>query len=194
MLRGIDSPYSQEPRTREPRPAMATPSLLSLLRGIIARVRGLLPERTMVSLRASGGWGGRYNRFLSSSSFFFLSFRTGDVLVTSGTCSWDVPRGGPHLGSKGLGGGLDGLGRGLGGLGGGLSASLLHCFSASVLHCFIASLLHCFIASLLHCFIAPLLHFFNASSLHCFIASLLDLGSRSWIWILDLDPGSGFWI
>ena len=39
-------------------------------------MRGLLPEGTMVSLRASGGWGGRYNWFLSF--FFFLSFRTGD--------------------------------------------------------------------------------------------------------------------
>ena len=72
------------------------------------RVRGLLPERTMVSLRASGGWGGRYNWFL----LLLSSFRTGDVLVTSGTCSWDVPRGGPHLGSKGLGGGLPGSGSG----------------------------------------------------------------------------------
>ena len=80
-------------------------------------VRGLLPERTMVSLRASGGWGGRYNWFLSSS--FFLLLLSGQVMVwvTSGICSWDVPRGGPHLGSKGLGGGLGGLGGGLWGLG-----------------------------------------------------------------------------
>ena len=85
-------------------------------------MRGLLPERTMVSLRASGRWSGRYNRFLSS---FFLSFfllLSGQVIamVTSGSVRGVSPRGEGHLGSEGLGGGLGGLGDGLGGLGGGL--------------------------------------------------------------------------
>ena len=37
------------------------------------------------------------------------------VWATSGIWSCDVPRGGPHVGSNGLGGGLGGLGSVLGG-------------------------------------------------------------------------------
>ena len=71
----------------------------------MVRVRGLLPERTMVSLRASGGWGGRYNWFLS---FFLLLSGQVMVLVSSGFVHGMSPRGGPALGSGGLGGGLGG--------------------------------------------------------------------------------------
>ena len=65
--------------------------------------------------------GGPPKLFLSS--FFLLSFFLSGqvmVLVSSGFVHGMSPRGGPALGSGGLGGGLGGLGGGLGGLGGGL--------------------------------------------------------------------------
>ena len=61
----------------------------------IIRVRGLLPEGTMVSLRASGRWGGRYKPVSFFLFFFLLLSGQVMVLVTSGLSSWDVPRGGP---------------------------------------------------------------------------------------------------
>ena len=53
----------------------------------------------MVSLRASGGWGGRYNWFLSF--FFFFLFLSGQVMywLRQESVRGMPPRGGAHLGS-----------------------------------------------------------------------------------------------
>ena len=94
---------------------------------------GLFPAQTRhqsegVVARADYGipvcewWvGGPPKLFLSSSfflSFFFLLSGQVMVLVSSGFVHGMSPRGGPALGSGGLGGGLGGLGGGLGGLSG----------------------------------------------------------------------------
>ena len=56
---GSHSPFGQQPPHSDLMDVIATVFVT------VIRARGLLPERTMVSLRASGGWGGRYNWFLS---------------------------------------------------------------------------------------------------------------------------------
>ena len=65
---------------------------------IFIKVRGWLPERTMESLCANGGWGGPPKLFLSSSfflSFFFLSGQV-MVLVSSGFVHGMSPMGVPR--------------------------------------------------------------------------------------------------
>ena len=69
-------------------------------------------------MRMVGGVG-LPNYFFLLLSFFLLSGQV-MVLVSSGFVHGMSPRGGPALGSGGLGGGLGGLGGGLGGLSGGL--------------------------------------------------------------------------
>ena len=74
------------------------------------RVRGWPPEQTIESLCANGGWGGPPKLFLSFFLSFFLLSGQVMVLVSSGFVHGMSPRGGPALGSGGLGGGLGGLG------------------------------------------------------------------------------------
>ena len=71
------------------------------------------------------GWASQTISFFFLSfflSFFFLLSGQLMVLASSGFVHGMSPKGGPALGSGGLGGVLGGLGGGLGGLGGGVGA------------------------------------------------------------------------
>ena len=97
VRRGKNSRWNRDLQRR-----LGTPALWYMV-----RVRRLLPERTMVSLRASGRWGTHYNGFLSFFlSLFIYCFLSRQVIV-------GCPQEEGPCGLEGLGGGFGG---GLGGV------------------------------------------------------------------------------